>query len=112
MAEIWLMQTEWDNLMMELEEKLCAPSDVAHSCWEGCYYSATHAVQEQRQTPIQFLVWVMDLRQQILFASERLKSGLKYRSEVIQNQSLQTFLTALHDNTIHADVKPIYVLDK
>ncbi len=48
----------------------------------------------------------MDLRQQILFASERVESGLKYSSEQIQNQFLQTVITGLHDDTIWADLKP------
>lgn len=47
------------------------------------YHSLTRAVQEPRETPIQFLVRAMDLRQQILFASERVESGLKYSSELI-----------------------------
>lgn len=64
------------------------------------YHSLIRAVQESRDTPIQFLVQVMDLRQQILSASERAESGLKYSSELIQNQFLQTVITGLHDDTI------------
>lgn len=41
-----------------------------------------------------------------MIASERVKSGLKYSAELIQNQFLQTVLTGLHDDTIRADVKP------
>lgn len=48
----------------------------------------------------------MDLGQQTLFASERAESGLKYSSEVIQNQFLQTVIKGLNDDTIQADVKP------
>lgn len=70
------------------------------------YHSLTRAVQEPRETPIQFLVRAMDLRQQIIFASERVESGLKYSSELIQNQFLQTVITGLHDDTIRADLKP------
>lgn len=70
------------------------------------YHSLTRAVQEPKETPIQFVVRAMDLRQQIVLASERVKSGLKYSAELIQNQFLQTVLTGLHDDTIRADVKP------
>ncbi len=49
------------------------------------YHSLTCAVQEPK---------------------ERVKSGLKYSAELIQNQFLQTVLTGLHDDTIRADVKP------
>lgn len=69
------------------------------------YHSLTRAVQEPKETPIQFLMRAMDLRQQLVLASERVKSGLKYSSELIQNQFLQTVLTGLHDDTIRADVK-------
>lgn len=48
----------------------------------------------------------MDLRQQTVLASERVKSGLKYSPELIQNQFLQTVLTGLHDDTIRTDMKP------
>ncbi len=48
----------------------------------------------------------VDLGQQILLASERVESGLKYSSELIQNHFLQTVITGLHDDTIRADLKP------
>jgi len=70
------------------------------------YHSLTHAVQEPKETPIQFVMRAMDLRQQIALASERVKSGLKYSSELIQNQFLQSVMTGLHDDTIRTDIKP------
>lgn len=70
------------------------------------YHSLTRAAQEPRETPIQFLMRAMDLRQQTVFASERVRSGLKYSPELIQNQFLQTVLTGLHDDTIRTDMKP------
>lgn len=71
------------------------------------YHSLTHAVQESRESPIQFLMRAMDLRQQIVLASERVKSGLKYSPELLQNQFLQTVLTGLHDDSIRIDMKPV-----
>lgn len=52
----------------------------------------------------------MELRQQILFVSERVESGLKYSSELIQNQFRQTVITGLHDDTTRADLK-LYLQD-
>ncbi len=48
----------------------------------------------------------VDLRQQILLASDRAKSGLKYSPELIQNQFLQTVMTGLQDDAIRTDIKP------
>lgn len=48
----------------------------------------------------------MDLRQQIVLASDRVKSGLKYSTELIQNQFHQTVMTGLHDDTVRTDIKP------
>lgn len=76
------------------------------------YHSLTRAAQEPRETPVQFLVRVMDLRQQIHFASERTDSGLKYSPELIQNQFLQTILTGLQDDTIRTDLKPYLQIPK
>ena len=63
------------------------------------YHSLTRAVQEPKETPVQFLMRSMDLRQQIVLASDRVKSGLKYSAELIQNQFLQTIMTVLYDDT-------------
>ena len=68
------------------------------------YHSLTRAVQEPKEMPIQFLMRAMDLRQQIILASDRVKSGLKYSAELIQNQFLQTVMTGLYDDTIRTDI--------
>uniref|UniRef100_A0A8C1WAH7 Gypsy retrotransposon integrase-like protein 1 n=1 Tax=Cyprinus carpio TaxID=7962 RepID=A0A8C1WAH7_CYPCA len=70
------------------------------------YHSLTRAVQEPKETPIQFLVRAMDLRQRVLSASENVKTGLRYNYELIQNQFLQTVMTGLHDDSIRTDLKP------
>ncbi len=57
------------------------------------YHSFTRAIQEPKETPIQFLFRAMDFRQRILSASENVKTGLKYNHELIQNHFLQTVLT-------------------
>lgn len=70
------------------------------------YHSLTRAVQEPKETPAQFLIRTMDLRQKVLFVSERAKVGLKYNPELIQTQLLQTLLTGLQDDAVCADIKP------
>ena len=55
---------------------------------------------------MQFLIRTMDLRQKVLFASERAKVGLKYHPELVQTQFLQTLLTGLQDDAVRADIKP------
>jgi len=69
------------------------------------YHSLTRAVQEPKETPVQFLIRTMDIRQKVLFASERAKVGLKYNSELIQTQFLQTLLTGLQDDAVRVDIK-------
>lgn len=41
------------------------------------YHTLTHAVQDIKETPLQFVIRTMDLRQKVLFASERAKVGMK-----------------------------------
>lgn len=42
------------------------------------YQQLTKATQGANETPLEFLIRVLDLRQKILFASKRTKSSLKY----------------------------------
>lgn len=70
------------------------------------YHALTQAVQEPKETPVQFLICAMDLRQKVLFASERAKAGLKYNPELVQTQFLQTLLTSLQDVAVRVVVKP------
>lgn len=59
------------------------------------YQKLTKAVQEAGESPLDFLVIVLDLCQKVLFASERAKSGLKYGKELVQSQCLQSIRTGL-----------------
>ncbi|XP_030590038.1 uncharacterized protein LOC115783375 [Archocentrus centrarchus] len=70
------------------------------------YHSLTRAVQESKETPVQFLIRAMDLRQKVLTASDRAKAGLKYNPELVQTQFLQTILTGLQDDAVRVDIKP------
>ncbi len=71
------------------------------------FHLLTHAVQEPKEMPVQFLIRTMDLRQKVMFASERAKVELMYNPELIQSQFLQTVLTGLQDDAVRADIKPI-----
>lgn len=48
----------------------------------------------------------MDLRQKVIFASERAKVGLEYNPELIQTQFLQTLVSGLQDKAICTNIKP------
>lgn len=94
-----------DDLSLQTLKQILRTHFVQKDATE-LYHSLTRAVQEHKETPVQFLVRAMDLRQQINFASERADAGLKYSPELIQNQFLQTILTGLLDDTIRTDLKP------
>ncbi|KAK6472741.1 hypothetical protein HHUSO_G27324 [Huso huso] len=74
------------------------------------YKQLTSGVQEAKETPQNFLMRVMDLRQKILFASQESDSGLKYNPELVQRMFLHTVLTELQNDSIKTDMK-VYLQD-
>lgn len=75
------------------------------------YQQLTKAVQGPGETALDFLVRVLDLRQKILFASERAQSGLKYNRELVQSQCSQSIMTGLSNDNIRAEMR-IYLQDE
>ncbi|RXN10300.1 hypothetical protein ROHU_030878 [Labeo rohita] len=63
-------------------------------------------VQDSKETPQNFLIRVLDLRQKILFASQEAESSLKYDPILVQNMFLHTVLTGLQNDYIRGDLKP------
>lgn len=59
--------------------------------------------QDSKETPRNFLIRALDLRQKILFASQ---SSLKYDPILVQNMFLHTVLTGLQNGYIRGDLKP------
>ncbi len=62
--------------------------------------------QDSKETPQNFLICVLDLRQKILFASQEAESSLKYDPILVQNMFLYTVLTGLQNDYIRGNLKP------
>ncbi len=75
------------------------------------YQQLTKAVQGTGESALDFLVRVLDLRQKVLFASERAQSGLKYNKELVQSQCFQSIMTGLSNDNIRAEMR-IYLQDE
>lgn len=78
----------WIDLTLQALRQILQTHYIEKDATE-LYHSLTRAVQEPKETPIQFLMLAMDLRQQIVLASDKVKSGLKYSAELIQNKFLR-----------------------
>ncbi|KAK0150696.1 hypothetical protein N1851_008208 [Merluccius polli] len=69
------------------------------------YQQLTKAVQGPGEIALDFLVRVLDLRQKVLFASERAQSGLKYNRELVQSQCFQSIMTGLSNDNIREEMR-------
>ena len=58
------------------------------------YKQLTSEVQSGKETPQNFLIRAMDLRQKILFASQEVESSLKYDPALVQSLFMHTVLTS------------------
>lgn len=70
------------------------------------YKQLTSEVQSSKETPQNFLIRAMDLRQKILFASQEDDSGLKYDPALVQSLFMHTVLTGLQNDNIKSDLQP------
>lgn len=70
------------------------------------YKQLTSEVQSSKESPQNFLVRAMDLRQKILFASQEAESGLKYDPALVQSLFMHTVLTGLQNDNIKSDLQP------
>lgn len=62
--------------------------------------------KSSKETPLNFLIRCLDLRQKILFASQEAESSLKYDPVLVQSMFLHTVLTGLQNDNIRSDLKP------
>lgn len=69
------------------------------------YQQLTKAAQGPNETALEFLIRVLDLRQKVLFASERAQSDLKYNKELVQSQCLQSVMTGLSNDNVRAEMR-------
>lgn len=70
------------------------------------YKQLTSEVQNSKETPQNFLIRTMDLRQKILFASQEADSSLKYDPVLVQSLFMHTVLTGLQSDNIKGDLQP------
>lgn len=70
------------------------------------YTQLTSEVQGLKETPQNFLIRTLDLRQKILFASQESESGLQYDPGLVQRMFLHTVLTGLQNDNIKRDLQP------
>lgn len=73
------------------------------------YKRLTSEVQNSKETPQNFLLRAMDLRQKILFASQEADSSLKYDPVLVQSLFMHTVLTGLQSDIIKGDLQ-LYLL--
>lgn len=72
------------------------------------YKQLTSECQVNKETPQNFPICVLDLRQKTLFASS--ESGLRYDPVLVQSMFLHKVLTGLQNDSIKVDMQP-FLLD-
>lgn len=70
------------------------------------YKQLTSEVQSSKESPQNFVIRALDLRQKILFASQEAESALKYDPVLVQSMFLHTVLTGLQNDSIRSDLLP------
>ncbi|XP_033181946.1 uncharacterized protein LOC117152876 [Anabas testudineus] len=70
------------------------------------YKQLTSEVQSSKESPQNFVIRALDLRQKILFASQEADSALKYDPILVQSMFLHTVLTGLQNDSIRSDLLP------
>lgn len=70
------------------------------------YKKLSSEAQGIKETPQNFLIRTLDLRQKILFASQESESGLRYDPVLVQNMFLHTVMTGLQNDNIKRDLQP------
>ena len=63
-------------------------------------------MQEGKESPQNFLVRALDLRQKVIFASQEAGSGLKYNPSLVQNMFLHALLTGLRSDAVKSEMRP------
>ena len=70
------------------------------------YQLLSSGVQEGGETPKDFLVRLLDLKQKVLFASQEADSDLKYDLKRVQCMFLHSLLMGLRSDSIKLELKP------
>ncbi len=70
------------------------------------YKQLTSELQSSKESPQNFEIRTLDLRQKILFASQEAESALKYDPILVQSMFLYMVLTGLRNESIRNDLLP------
>lgn len=71
------------------------------------YHDLGKAVQRMKETPHDFILRMLALRQKIIFSSKEAGSSFKYDRELVQSMFLHSVLTGLTSESIKIDLKPM-----
>ena len=71
------------------------------------YHDLTRAVQEPKESPQEFLLRMLALRQKILFASKEANAAFSYDATLVQGMFLHSLLTGITNENIKSDLKPL-----
>ena len=71
------------------------------------YHDLTRAVQDPKESPQEFLLRMLALRQKILFASQEADAAFTYDSTLVQGMFLHSLLTGIANENIKGDLKPL-----
>lgn len=69
------------------------------------YNELGQMTQSPKETPTDFLMRTLDVRQKVLFASRESSEDLKYSNELVHNLFTRTVFTGLSNNTIRHELK-------
>ena len=71
------------------------------------YQELSNLCQEASETPQDFLMRAMSLKQQVLFVSSANDSPIKYEPSLVQSLFLHVLETGLHDEAVRAKLYPL-----
>ena len=76
------------------------------------YQLLTNISQAQKESPQEFLIRALTIRQKIVFASKEADSKIKYDEQLVQGLFLHALETGLLDETIRAKMRPLLKNDQ
>ena len=71
------------------------------------YQELTVTCQGPKETEEDFLIRVLELRQQVLFTSRVMEDGIKYSADLVQAVFLRTLETGFNNEVVRAKLRPL-----
>ena len=71
------------------------------------YQELTVTCQGPKETEEDFLILVLELRQQVLFTSRVMEDGIKYSADLVQAVFLRTLETGFNNEVVRAKLRPL-----